>query len=145
MGDIIKVNYDDADRPTVSGRELHEALGIETPYHKWFPRMCEYGFEENADYSVTDIFVHNSKGGKQGFVDHRLTLDMAKELCMIQRSEIGKKFREYFIEVEKAWNDPVLIMGTSARNTEGYHGAAQQSGANPRRHRRRADPANRGA
>lgn len=111
MTNLIKVNYDNADRPTVSGRELHEALGIETPYHKWFPRMCEYGFEENADYSVTDIFVHNSKGGKQGFVDHRLTIDMAKELCMIQRSEIGKRFREYFIEIEKAWNDPVLVMG----------------------------------
>ena len=50
MTDLIKVNYDNADRPTVSGRELHTALGIETPYHKWFPRMCEYGFSEEKDF-----------------------------------------------------------------------------------------------
>lgn len=52
MNDIIKVNYENTDRPTVSGRELHEALKIETPYHKWFPRMCEYGFAEGKDFNT---------------------------------------------------------------------------------------------
>ena len=107
MTDLIKVNYDNADRPTVSGRELHTALGIETPYHKWFPRMCEYGFSEEKDFWTK---MSESTGGRPS-TDHTISLDMAKELCMIQRSEIGKKFREYFIEVEKAWNDPVLVMG----------------------------------
>ena len=48
MQELIHVNYDNAERPSVSGRELHDALGVETPYHKWFPRMCEYGFTENV-------------------------------------------------------------------------------------------------
>ena len=109
MNDLIKINYD-TDKPTVSGRELHEALEIETPYHKWFPRMCEYGFTENEDYSVTDIFVPNSNGGKQTQMNHLLTIPMAKEICMLQRNEKGKQFRQYFIKVEEAWNSPEMIM-----------------------------------
>ena len=107
MNEIVKVDYVN-NEPIVSGRELHEALKIETPYRIWFPRMCEYGFVEGKDYTPY-IFVHPQN--KQETTDHRLTLDMAKELCMIQRTTIGKRCREYFIEVEKAWNDPVLIMG----------------------------------
>ncbi|GHU13218.1 hypothetical protein FACS189449_08290 [Alphaproteobacteria bacterium] len=49
MNELIPINYED-ERPTVSGRELHAKLEIETPYHKWFPRMCEYGFSENRDF-----------------------------------------------------------------------------------------------
>lgn len=108
MNDIITVNYENADSPTVSGRELHEALKIETPYRIWFPRMCEYGFNKGKDYTPY-IFVHPQN--KQEVTDHQLTLDMAKELCMIQRTEIGRRFRQYFIEIEKSWNDPVLVMG----------------------------------
>ena len=98
------------EEPKVSARELHEALEIETPYHKWFPRMTEYGFEETKDFAVTDKNVPNSGGGKQNIVDHEITIDMAKELCMIQRSEKGKYFRKYFIEVEKEWNTPEKVM-----------------------------------
>ena len=105
----IAVKYDN-DNPTVSGRELHAALEVQTPYRMWFPRMCEYGFTENVDYSVTNIFVHHSKGGSQGYIDHQLTIDMAKELCMIQRTEIGKCCREYFINLEKQWNSPDAVM-----------------------------------
>ena len=106
---MIAVDFQN-EKPTVSGHELHEALMIETPYHKWFPRMCAYGFRENIDYEVTDIFVRNSKGGKQSYTDHRLSIDMAKELCMIQRSEIGKRCREYFLEIEKKWNSPEAVV-----------------------------------
>lgn len=91
MNELIKVNYEDDNRPTVSGRELHEALEVETPYHKWFPRMCKYGFTENEDYTVTDVFVPNSNGGKQMQINHSLTIPMAKELCMLQRTEKGKE------------------------------------------------------
>lgn len=126
MNEIIKVNYESSDNPTVSGRELHEALKIETPYRIWFPRMCEYGFSEDRDYTPY-IFVHPQN--KQEITDHQLTLDMAKELCMIQRTEIGRRFRQYFIEIEKSWNDPVLVMGraleaqkqAAARLTETVH------------------------
>ena len=71
---MIKVNCENVDCPTVSGRELHKALEVGTPYHKWMPRMCEYGFTENVDYEVTDIFVPNSNGGKQTQIDHQITL-----------------------------------------------------------------------
>lgn len=113
MNELIKVNYDNFDRSTVSGRELHKALGTKTPYKQWFDRMCEYGFVEGKDYTTVHKNVYRADGAEmpQTQTDHEISLDMAKELCMIQRSEIGKRFREYFIEIEKAWNDPVLIMG----------------------------------
>lgn len=110
MNELIKVNYENVDRPTVSGRELWEALEVGTPYHKWMPRMCEYGFTENVDYVVTDIFVRNSNGGKQTQTDHQLTIPMAKELCMLQRTDKGKQMRQYFIAVEEQWNSPEAIM-----------------------------------
>ncbi len=106
MNDIITVNYDN-DAPTVSGRELHEALGIGTRYNDWFARMCEYGFVENDDFYSN--LSKTSEGGRPS-IDHQLTIPMAKELCMLQRNEKGKQFRQYFISVEQAWNSPEMIM-----------------------------------
>ncbi|HCR74316.1 MAG TPA: hypothetical protein DIW26_08140, partial [Ruminococcus sp.] len=71
--------------------ENNHRICVKTAYKDWFPRMCAYGFEENRDYSVTLIFEPNSNGGKQSYTDHLLTLDMAKELCMLQRSDKGKE------------------------------------------------------
>lgn len=107
MSEIIKINYENAERPTVSGRELHEALGITTRYNDWFSRMCEYGFTEDKDfYSI----LSKSTGGRPS-TDHAITIGMAKELCMIQRSDIGGKIRKYFIYVEEAWNTPEMVIG----------------------------------
>lgn len=102
----IAINYYTGANPTVSGRELHEALEIETPYHKWFPRMCEYGFTENEDFWTN---LSESTGGRPS-TDHQLTIPMAKEICMLQRNDKGKQFRQYFIRVEEAWNSPEMIM-----------------------------------
>ena len=113
MNDIIKVNYTESEQPTVSGRELHEALGVETPYHKWFPRMAEYGFTEGADFNTDKnvrVQIEGDREVSREITDHRLTIPMAKEICMIQRSEKGKQFRQYFIEVEKQWNTPEAVM-----------------------------------
>lgn len=109
MNEIIKINYENSDRPTVLGRELHEALEIETPYKKWFDRMTEYGFSEGKDYQT---FLSNRSDGLAGKqrTDHQLTISMAKELCMIQRTERGKQCRQYFISVEEAWNKPEAVM-----------------------------------
>jgi anti-repressor protein len=107
---LIPVKENETGEVVLSGRELHGFLGIETPYHKWFPRMVEYGFSENQDYLVTDIFVPNSNGGKQTQIDHIIKLDMAKEIAMIQRNEKGKQARQYFLQIEKAWNSPEMIM-----------------------------------
>ena len=111
MTELIKVNYDNADRPTVSGRELHEALGVETPYTTWVKRMCEYGFSENDDFATCfpNLESENQHGG-QNKIDHQLTIPMAKELCMLQRTDKGKQMRQYFIAVEEQWNSPDAIM-----------------------------------
>ena len=106
---LISITYDN-NSPTVSGRELHEKLGIETPYAKWFGRMCEYGFEKENDYTeVMDKNVQNPQGGRPS-TDHILTLDMAKQICMIQRTDTGRKFREYFLEIERKWNSPEAVI-----------------------------------
>ena len=106
----IKVNYE-SDKPTVSGRELHEKLGIRTAYKDWFPRMCEYGFTEGEDFCS---FLSGSTGGRPA-TEHQLTIEMAKQICMIQRTEIGKQYREYFIELEKKWNSPELVMARALK------------------------------
>lgn len=109
MNELIKINYTN-DNITVSARELHEFLEVDTPYTKWFSRMCEYGFTENQDFLVRDIFVPNPNGGKQSKRDAEITIDMAKELCMIQRNAKGKEARQYFIQLEKDWNSPEKVM-----------------------------------
>ena len=105
--EIIKVNYE-SERPTVMGRDLYEALQIATPYHKWFPRMCEYGFIENTDFVTVDKNVRRADGVEMPQMqhDHQMTIDMAKEICMIQRTDAGKKCRQYFLNLEAAWNSP---------------------------------------
>lgn len=97
---------------TVSARELHEKLKIETPFRKWFPRMCEYGFVDGIDYTL-DKFVHPQNG--QETADYDVKFDMAKQICMIQRTEDGKKCRQYFIDLEKAWNTPEQIMARALK------------------------------
>jgi len=105
MNEIIRIDYEN-ENPTVSGRELHAALGVATQYKDWFPRMCEYGFIEGRDFSS---ILSESTGGRPS-TDHALSVPMAKELCMLQRNEQGKKFRQYFISVEDAWNSPDKVM-----------------------------------
>lgn len=105
MNELIKVNYEN-ERPTVMGRDLHEVLGVKSKYADWFKNMCGYGFNENEDFITFSKNLEN--GGRT--IDHQLTIDMAKEICMIQRSEKGKQFRQYFIEVEKQWNTPEAVM-----------------------------------
>ncbi len=105
MNELIKVDYT-TDRPTVSARELHEFLEVETPYHKWFPRMADYGFLEGQDFWT---FLSESTGGRPA-QDAQLTIEMAKEICMLQRNERGKQARQYFIQLEKDWNSPEKVM-----------------------------------
>lgn len=113
MDMIIKVNYENPNRPTVSGRELHKGLEVKTAYKDWFPRMCEYGFTEGVDFNplkFEQVQIEGNRSVSREIIDHQLTIDMAKELCMIQRSDKGKEYRQYFIECEKAWNSPEAIM-----------------------------------
>ena len=105
MNELIKIEYQN-DNPTVLARDLHEALEVKTSYKDWFPRMCEYGFQEGKDFCS---FLSESTGGRRA-ADHQITLSMAKELCMLQRSPKGKQFRQYFIGIEEAWNKPEAVM-----------------------------------
>lgn len=118
MNEIIKVNYEN-ERPTVSGRELHEFLEIETPYKQWFDRMKEYGFDENVDFVLfTQKCASSNASGIQTKTDHQLTIEMSKEIAMIQRNEKGKQARQYFIALEKQWNTPEAVMARALKMAE---------------------------
>ena len=127
MNELIKVNYEN-DRPTVLARDLHEFLEVQTPYHKWFPRMCEYGFSENIDYMMMDKNVLRSDGTKMPQIQHdaQLTIEMAKEICMLQRNERGKQARQYFIQLEKDWNSPELVMARALKMANSRIGSLEE-------------------
>lgn len=113
MRELIKVTYEN-DRPAVSARDLHDFLEVKTAYKDWFPRMCEYGFTEGEDFCS---FLSESTGGRPA-QDAVLTIDMAKEICMIQRNEKGKLARQYFIQLEKDWNSPEKVMARALQIAE---------------------------
>lgn len=98
--DLIPIITNENNEQLVSGRDLHEFLEVATEYKKWFSRMAEYGFVENIDF-VRVTQKCPTPGGIQNITDHAMSIDMAKEISMIQRTEKGKQARQYFIEVEK--------------------------------------------
>lgn len=111
MSTVFNIQEKENGEIAVSGRELHAALEVKTEYKDWFPRMIRYGFEEGIDYITEVEIVHAQKRARTyEQVNHILSLDTAKEIAMIQRSEKGKQARQYFIQVEKAWNSPEMIM-----------------------------------
>ena len=111
MNELIKVN---TDTQTVSARELHEKLNIESNFTTWFKRMCEYGFEEGKDFFPK---MEESTGGRPS-VNFDIAIDMAKQICMIQRTPEGKQCRQYLIDLEKAWNTPEQVMARALRIAE---------------------------
>lgn len=105
MEDLIKVDYS-GEKPAVSARDLHWFLGVSTDFRHWFQRMCEFGFTEGQDFRT---FLTESTGGRRG-QDAAVTIDMAKEICMLQRNEKGKMARQYFLQLERDWNSPEKVM-----------------------------------
>ena len=110
MNELVKVNFD---TQTVSARELHEQLHIKTAFKDWFPRMCEYGFEEGKDF-CSKLSETSEKGGRPS-KDADISVDMAKQICMIQRTPEGKAVRQYLIDLEKAWNTPEQVMARALK------------------------------
>ena len=100
--ELIKIIERDG-RQLVIGRELHEFLEIRTKYKDWFRRMVEYGFEEEIDFIrvAQKRATNNLKNPVTTVIDHAISIDMAKEISMIQRTEKGKVARQYFINCEK--------------------------------------------
>ena len=120
MNELLKVEVNENQEQTVSGRELHMFLGIETPYTKWFERMLQYGFENGRDYTDKNVSVLSDKREREYTqLDHIMKLDMAKELCMLARNEKGKLARQYFLEVEREWNTPEKVMARALKIAEG--------------------------
>lgn len=114
MNELLKINYE-AEQPTVSARDLHEALEVKSNFTTWFNRMCEYGFREKIDFKTCFPKMESESHGGQNMIDHEISIDMAKQICMIQRSEKGKQYRQYFIDLEKAWNTPEQVMARALK------------------------------
>ena len=98
MRELITIKQNEAGEQLVSARELHKKLEISERFNNWLERMLKYGFIENIDYTGCKIF---NTQAKQELDEYILKLDMAKQICMLQRSELGTQFRIYFIECEK--------------------------------------------
>lgn len=108
--ELITVN-EKGDVQTVSARELYKGLEITDRFNRWFESLLKYGFCENEDFCyVKTSTQQNQYGGEKEIDDYAITLDMAKQICMLQRSEKGKQYREYFLQIEKAWNSPEMVM-----------------------------------
>jgi putative antirepressor len=107
---LIKITENERGEPTVSGRELYKFLEVTERYSNWFNRMLQYGFVENVDYLGCKVF---NTQARQELQEHILKISMAKEIAMLQRNEKGKQIRQYFIEVEKRYNDPMYQMARS--------------------------------
>ena len=105
MNEILKI---DNERQTVSAKELHERLNIGTRFNDWFPRICEYGFVEGTDF-YSKMSKTSEIGGRPS-IDYEISIDMAKEICMLQRTPEGRQIRQYLLDLEKAWNTPEQVM-----------------------------------
>lgn len=119
MNEIIQVNYD-KEEPTVSARDLYDSLSKEggvrgtERFSKWFGRYCGYGFAQGEDYSNPYQKIRVQKEGdrevQREVEDYDLSIDMAKQICMLQKTERGKRIRQYLVELDKAWNTPEQVM-----------------------------------
>ena len=117
MNELIKVNYED-EKTTLSARDLHTRLEIATQFKDWFPRIAEYGFVDGADFNPLTFEQVQTEGGREVkwmIKDYEITLDMAKEICMLQKTAKGKEVRTQLIELEKRWNDPAQVMARALR------------------------------
>lgn len=101
MNELIKVTQNEKGEQLISARELHKKLGITERFNSWFERMLKYGFIENVDFTSVKDFTVVNNGAKKEIDEYILKLDTAKQICMLQRNELGTKFRLYFIECEK--------------------------------------------
>lgn len=113
MNELLKINYD-TEQPTVLARDLHEALEISKRFSAWFETNSQ-GFVEGEDFtSVLSGTVVNN-GASRELQDYNISVDMAKHICLMSRTEKGKQIRQYFIDLEKAWNTPEQIMARALK------------------------------
>lgn len=109
MNELICVDYE---KQTVSARELHKTVGSTERFSSWFERQLQFGFVENEDYTGCKKF---NTLANQELQDYDLSVDMAKHICMVQRTEKAKEVRQYLIDLEKAWNTPEQVMARALK------------------------------
>lgn len=109
MEELIAVNMDNQ---TVSARELHKEVGSTERFSAWFERQLQFGFIENEDYTGCKTF---NTLAHQELQDYNLSVDMAKQICMVQKNEKAREIRQYLIDLEKAWNTPEQIMSRALK------------------------------
>ena len=102
MKELIKVTTNDKGQQLVSARELHEFLEVKSRFNDWITnRINKYEFVEFEDYIAITKTLVTAQGNKSNYLDYALTIDMAKELSMVENNDKGKQARKYFIECEK--------------------------------------------
>lgn len=110
MKDLIQIKVEN-DQQLVSARDLHKALGFKKKFSGWWEQNQDQ-FEKGIDFNEVPkgYIVESGNGTTRAYDDYWLTVDTAKELCMMSRTEKGKTIRKYFIQVEKNWNSPEMVM-----------------------------------
>lgn len=115
MNELITVNFD---TQTVSARELHKKVGSTERFSAWFERQLQFGFVESEDYTTVKVLTEvQNNGGVQEreLIDHNLSVDMAKQICMVQKNDRAREVRQYLIDLEKAWNTPEQVMARALK------------------------------
>lgn len=110
MKQLIQVQVKN-DQQLVSARDLYKGLEIKKRFSAWWEQNSKE-FEENSDFTCVPkgTVVQIGNGATKRINDYFLTIDMAKQLCLISRTEKGKQYRKYLIEIERKWNDPQEVV-----------------------------------
>ena len=113
MNELISINYDD-EEPTISARDLHKALDVQSRFSRWFDSNREL-FVEGEDYNKCTSSTVVNNGAVRELEDYKITVLMAKHLAMMSRTEKGKLIRDYLIDLEKAWNTPEQVFARALK------------------------------
>ena len=112
MNELIRFDFD---RQTISARDLYRELEVTDRFSRWFERMVAYGFEENRDYTSVKSSTLVNNSAVRELQNYELSVDMAKHICMVQKTEKAKQVRQFLIELEKAWNSPEQVMARALK------------------------------
>ena len=119
MQELIKIKNDENGNQIVSARELHDFLEVQTKFNDWFnARVKKYKFEENQDFVTLTEKKVTAQGNVSEYKDYAITIDMAKELSMVENNNKGSQARKYFIKCEKAFKENVQALNTSELSPE---------------------------